>query len=158
MVLWKNKRFLIQETLVIPMGAYYNKESYETSEEGAFMSLNIEQYIQPGRRAHLVGIGGVSMSPLGEVLHGPGMTISGSDMNESATVEHLRSLGLSPRELHREVHRKHIFTHIIWNMKGIYLEVADKTGDFQWFTKDEINTQAALPTAFRLFWEELNHV
>ena len=58
------------------------------------MSLNIEQYIQPGRRAHLVGIGGVSMSPLGEVLHGRGMTISGSDMNESATVEHLRSLGI----------------------------------------------------------------
>ena len=58
------------------------------------MNLSIEQYIKPGRHAHLVGIGGVSMSPLGEVLHGNGMTISGSDMNESATVEHLRSLGI----------------------------------------------------------------
>ena len=58
------------------------------------MSLKIEQYIQPGRRAHLVGIGGVSMSPLGEVLHGRGMVISGSDMNESATVAHLRTLGI----------------------------------------------------------------
>ena len=47
-----------------------------------------------------------------------------------------------------------IFTHIIWDMKGIYLEVAEPTGEFQWFTKDEINTQAALPTAFRLFLPE----
>ncbi len=55
---------------------------------------NIHEYITPGRRAHLVGIGGVSMSPLAEVLKGMGMDISGSDMNESATVQHLRSLDI----------------------------------------------------------------
>ncbi len=55
---------------------------------------NIREYITPGRRAHLVGIGGVSMSPLAEVLKGMGMEISGSDMRESATVQHLRSLGI----------------------------------------------------------------
>ena len=48
----------------------------------------------PGKRAHLVGIGGVSMSPLAEVLHGAGVTITGSDMHDSETVEHLRSLGI----------------------------------------------------------------
>ncbi len=68
-----------------------------------------------------------------------------------AAVEHM---GLIPRALSREVVRRHIFTHIQWNMKGIYLEVSGCGGDFQWFTEDEINTQAALPTAFRLFWEE----
>ena len=55
---------------------------------------NIHDYITPGRRAHLVGIGGVSMSPLAEVLHGMGMIVTGSDMNESVTVQHLRSLGI----------------------------------------------------------------
>ena len=55
---------------------------------------NIHEYIAPGRRAHLVGIGGVSMAPLAEVLKGMGMEITGSDMNESATVAHLRSLGI----------------------------------------------------------------
>ena len=30
---------------------------------------NISQYMVPGKRAHLIGIGGVSMSPLAEVLH-----------------------------------------------------------------------------------------
>ena len=43
-------------------------------------SANIHDYIAPGRRAHLVGIGGVSMSPLAEVLHKAGMVITGSDM------------------------------------------------------------------------------
>ena len=56
---------------------------------------SIHAYLKPGCHAHLVGIGGVSMAPLAEVLHGAGMTITGSDMRESAAVEHLRSLGIS---------------------------------------------------------------
>ena len=67
-------------------------------------------------------------------------------------------MGLHPRELLRQVERKHIFTHIQWNMTGIYMDVAEPGGDLQWFTADQINTQAALPTAFRLFWEELYDV
>ena len=63
-------------------------------------------------------------------------------------------LGLRPRDILREISRKHIFTHILWNMNGIYLEVADTDGPFQWFTEEEIEAQAALPTAFRQFWEE----
>ena len=57
-------------------------------------NMDITEYLLPGRRAHLVGIGGVSMAPLAEVLHGMGMVITGSDMRESATVEHLRGLGI----------------------------------------------------------------
>ena len=56
---------------------------------------NIHDYIVPGRRAHLVGIGGVSMASLAEVLHKSGVTVSGSDWNESSTVARLRSLGIS---------------------------------------------------------------
>ena len=54
----------------------------------------IRDYLTPGARAHLVGIGGVSMCPLAEVLRDKGLIIQGSDMSESATVEHLRSLGI----------------------------------------------------------------
>ena len=74
------------------------------------------------------------------------------DTQEALT--EIESMGLRPRELIREVHRKHIFTHILWNMKGIYLDVAETTGGFQWFTGEEVEAQAALPTAFRQFWEE----
>ena len=58
------------------------------------MGSSIRPYLAPGRRVHLCGIGGVSMSPLAEVLHGAGVVITGSDMNDSETVEHLRSLGI----------------------------------------------------------------
>ena len=63
--------------------------------------LDIRSFIAPGRRAHLPGIGGVSMAPLAEVLHGAGMVITGSDMRESAVVEHLRSLGIPVHIGHR---------------------------------------------------------
>ncbi|MBE6908752.1 MAG: UDP-N-acetylmuramate--L-alanine ligase [Ruminococcaceae bacterium] len=56
--------------------------------------MDISSYLVPGSRAHLAGIGGVSMSPLAEVLHGMGLTVQGSDMNLSPAVEHLRSLDI----------------------------------------------------------------
>ena len=55
----------------------------------------IQTYIKPGLRVHLVGVGGVSMAPLAEVLHGRGVKVTGSDLHESPAVEHLRSLGIS---------------------------------------------------------------
>ena len=43
----------------------------------------IGQYLVPGSHVHLVGIGGVSMRPLGLVLKGMGMKVTGSDMSAS---------------------------------------------------------------------------
>lgn len=80
--------------------------------------------------------------------------ISGHLSTEQA-LEAAQQMGLRPRELIREVHRNHIFTHIRWDLKGIYMEVSEPAGGFQWFTTEQINTQAALPTAFRQFWEEI---
>ncbi len=55
---------------------------------------DIREYLRPGARAHLMGIGGVSMEPLAEVLLGRGVVVSGSDMQESQAVARLRSLGI----------------------------------------------------------------
>ncbi len=66
--------------------------------------------------------------------------------------------GLHPKDILREVSRKHIFTHIQWNMTGYYLEVTEASAQFSWFSPAQIHTSAALPTAFRQFWEELDHV
>ena len=66
--------------------------------------------------------------------------------------------GLKPREVLRQVRRQHIFTHILWDMRGIYMEVAEPLGDFVWPTAEEIRESAALPTAFRQFWEEIENV
>ncbi len=70
----------------------------------------------------------------------------------------VEALGLRPGELYRIVERSHIFTHIRWNMWGIYLEVKAPEGEFTWLTQEQIQQQAALPTAFRQFWEERDHV
>lgn len=53
-----------------------------------------EKYLTPGNKGHLIGIGGVSMSPLAEVLAGMGLTIKGSDVKHSETVDRLRDLGI----------------------------------------------------------------
>ena len=55
---------------------------------------DFHKYIHPGKRVHLAGIGGVSMCALAEVLQGMGVTVQGSDMSESDTVKHLRSVGI----------------------------------------------------------------
>ena len=69
-----------------------------------------------------------------------------------------RNWGLRPSDVFRQLERSHIFTHIRWDMRGIYMEVAEPGGDFVWLTADEIEEKAALPTAFRQFWEEKQNV
>ncbi|WFL77989.1 UDP-N-acetylmuramate--L-alanine ligase [Altererythrobacter arenosus] len=44
---------------------------------------------------HFVGIGGIGMSGIAEVMNNLGYTVQGSDMNESPTVERLRKQGIS---------------------------------------------------------------
>ena len=57
-------------------------------------TVDFKNYLKPGIRVHLAGIGGVSMCPLAEVLRGMGLCVQGSDMTESETVKHLRNLGI----------------------------------------------------------------
>jgi UDP-N-acetylmuramate--alanine ligase len=46
------------------------------------------------KKIHFVGIGGIGMSGIAELMLNRGFIISGSDMNESANVKRLRSLGI----------------------------------------------------------------
>ena len=57
-------------------------------------SSKIEQYLQPSKHVHLVGIGGVSMRPLGLVLRTMGMQVTGSDMNASVSTDELIAKGI----------------------------------------------------------------
>ena len=75
-------------------------------------------------------------------------------LDTASALQEAEVMGLRPQEIRKEIFRKHIFTHIQWNMKGIYLDVAETGGSFQWFTEEEVTAAAALPTAFRQFWEE----
>lgn len=79
-------------------------------------------------------------------------------LDTAAALAAVEEMGLKPREILRQVERKHIFTHIIWHMRGIYVEVAEPEGAYHWFTAEEIERNTALPTAFRQFWEEIQNV
>ncbi len=83
--------------------------------------------------------------------------VSGT-LDMTTGLETVKSWGLEPRQPLRQMKRQHIFTHIRWQMQGLFLEVVEKSGSFVWLTADEIRQQTALPTAFRQFWEEINHV
>ena len=79
-------------------------------------------------------------------------------LDMTAGLETVKKWGMQPRQPLRQVERQHIFTHIRWQMQGLYLKVAEKNSTFVWLTADEIRQQTALPTAFRQFWEEIDHV
>ena len=65
----------------------------------------------------------------------------------------VEELGLKIKEIYRQVEKKHIFTHIEWQMRGYYLEVAEENGPYLWLTPEEMDAQTALPTAYRQFRE-----
>ena len=62
----------------------------------------LQPYLQPGRRVHLVGIGGVSMRPLGLVLRGMGMEVTGSDMSVTSSTQELVAKGITGHIGHQE--------------------------------------------------------
>ena len=79
-------------------------------------------------------------------------------LNVETAIGKVERIGIKPKEIIRQVEKKHIFTHIEWHMCGIYMEVKEKTDDLCWKSAEEIHAEAALPTAFRQFWEEVSYV
>ena len=61
----------------------------------------LKEYLKPGNHVHLVGIGGVSMRPLGLVLKGMGLLVTGSDMNASVSTDELIAKGIQVEIGHR---------------------------------------------------------
>ncbi len=57
------------------------------------MALSIKTYIENKEIIHLIGIGGVSMSALAELLLSKGVPVTGSDRQETEVTDRLASLG-----------------------------------------------------------------
>ncbi len=72
-------------------------------------------------------------------------------LDAQTALETAVSFGLHPRELVKELHRNHIFTHIRWEMTCYEILCDAAPEDFIWATVSEIRTRYALPTAFRQF-------
>ena len=58
------------------------------------MTLTPKQLMRRIHNIHFIGIGGAGMSGIAEVFHNLGYQVSGSDINDSAMVRHLSSLGI----------------------------------------------------------------
>lgn len=69
-------------------------------------------------------------------------------------ISFLEEQNIQIMEIERQVEKKHIFTHIQWNMRGFYIRVREPGGKFLWHTEKTIRQSIALPTAFRQFWED----
>ena len=64
-------------------------------------TCELQNYLVAGSHVHLVGIGGVSMRPLGLVLKGMGVLVTGSDMNSSVSTDELIQKGIHVHIGHR---------------------------------------------------------
>ena len=76
--------------------------------------------------------------------------VSGTFTGQSAA-DKAGELGFSVSSILRETEMTHIFTHIVWKMRGIYLRASKEAEGYRWLTAEEIRTQAPLPTAYRQF-------
>jgi UDP-N-acetylmuramate--alanine ligase len=56
------------------------------------------------KHVHFVGIGGAGMSGIAEVMFNLGFKVTGSDLNDNAVIEHLRSLGVHVEIGHAREH------------------------------------------------------
>ena len=70
-------------------------------------------------------------------------------------VRYLEDKGLIPEAPSREVRRIHIFTHVEWHMICYYIPCRAKPDNFVWADRTALETEYALPTAFRMFLEDV---
>ena len=67
----------------------------------------------------------------------------------------LEEQGLTVLALSPVKDRRHVFTHLIWEMKGYKVQVAGEAPGFLWKTPEELKEEIALPTAFKGFMKEI---
>ncbi len=63
--------------------------------------------------------------------------------------------GTEPQAPLRQLERVHIFTHAEWHMTCYEIPCRQTPDLFTWAEKEQMETEIALPTAFRIFWEAL---
>ena len=74
-------------------------------------------------------------------------------LDEHQAAAFAEQLGCRPSEIRKMTSASHVFTHIEWDMRAVYMEAAEPSGALQWFSDEELDREAALPTAFRQFRE-----
>jgi A/G-specific adenine glycosylase len=68
-----------------------------------------------------------------------------------AALDIAASWQVKPVAVQKELHDKHIFTHVEWHMVCYYLECESENAQFTWVNADALQNEIALPTAFKKF-------
>ncbi len=74
-------------------------------------------------------------------------------LDAQQAVDTAQAMGVRPSGVHLCLDKSHIFTHIQWQLRGYYIEAMVPKETLCWLTEQEIEAEAALPTAFRQFWQ-----
>ncbi len=74
-----------------------------------------------------------------------------SQENARAAVEALGGC----EKVSKLINHRHIFTHLIWDMKSYYALAQKKREDFYWVTPEELAKNIALPSAMQPFFQAL---
>lgn len=69
--------------------------------------------------------------------------------DETQAIQFAETLGVSPQDLLCSGERTHIFTHVEWHMTCYHIDCKYAAPNLQWFSPEELDSQVALPTAFR---------
>jgi adenine-specific DNA glycosylase len=59
--------------------------------------------------------------------------------------------GVEPQSPQMTVERNHIFTHVEWKLRGIYLSCGAMSDKFLWYDREDLEEKIGLPTAYRQF-------
>lgn len=64
-------------------------------------------------------------------------------------VQFCEKWGVKPQQAEKTVERRHVFTHITWELRGVFLQCAAESPEFVWASPQELEETYSLPTAFR---------
>ena len=70
-------------------------------------------------------------------------------LSEQEAVREAERMGVSVVAVERQLNRRHLFTHVTWQMRGYVVRCADELPVFTWCTRSELEKTYAVPSAFR---------
>ncbi len=70
-------------------------------------------------------------------------------LDAQSAVSQCEKWGCKPQNLLKTVDRRHVFTHITWEMQGVFVDCAEECTGFVWAEPEELANTYSLPTAFR---------
>lgn len=75
---------------------------------------------------------------------------------ESEILNYCKEIGFTANSIKALPSARHIFTHIEWQMTGFIVQVQRELPGFSWFDRHFPDHQIAIPSAFRVYLEQLH--